>query len=80
MARAIVRCWPGRAKAESKMIGRRKPVIQDGPAGEILSGSPGAGFWPGLPVRCVRRQPPVGKPIEPGVSAVGPAANWQSRP
>ena len=25
-------------------VGRRKPVIQDGPGGEVLSGSPGAGF------------------------------------
>jgi hypothetical protein len=25
-------------------VGRRKPVIQGGPAGEVLSGSPGAGY------------------------------------
>ena len=31
-------------------VGRRKPVIQDGPAGEILSGSSWAGYGRWLPV------------------------------
>jgi len=32
-------------------VGRRKPVIQGGPAGEILSGWPGAGFGRDEPKR-----------------------------
>ena len=61
-------------------VGRRKPVIQGGPAGRVLSGSPAAGFWLGLPVRGVRRQLPLGKTaierraaVERGCEVVVPA-------